>query len=363
MSKNIVMQELTASGYEELYPKTNTQEIVSSNATINQFLGGGDSLEDALGYLAGLNQHWWLKKSEENVYGVTQTKITTTITSSSLAYGKFGTESRPTTLPQTVKVEWSNSLKATANGLEMVNSNVGTFQFRDCWSVNDDDGYESYYFYPDALQWPLTSDGDGLANEPLKNKYVRYNDGDIYIAPKGNSIEYITDNSRGSSTNTNIFLRCRTYTSTSTEYPTYKCSSTLLGTSSVYSYVSSANPLAFPDNGATQDGAQYWYIGHPFENVSRFGKVELRRYYGTRSGVPSVTFEGTPMFFATYDNTSTNSYTTFYIRDSVKDPAFLTSGGGYNKGSPVLSGKTLTFGTQSTTNAANVLYTWFAITQ
>lgn len=62
MSKNIIMQQKTASGYEELYPKTNTQEIISSNTTINQFLGGGNSLEDALGYLAGLNQHWWLKK-------------------------------------------------------------------------------------------------------------------------------------------------------------------------------------------------------------------------------------------------------------------------------------------------------------
>ena len=40
MSKNIVMQELTANRYEELYPKTNTQEIISSNTTINQFLGG-----------------------------------------------------------------------------------------------------------------------------------------------------------------------------------------------------------------------------------------------------------------------------------------------------------------------------------
>jgi hypothetical protein len=44
-----------------------------------------------------------------------------------LAYGRFGRESSKTTLPQTVKVEWSNSLKATANGLEMVNSNIGTF--------------------------------------------------------------------------------------------------------------------------------------------------------------------------------------------------------------------------------------------
>lgn len=358
MSKNIVMQELTASGYEELYPKTNTQEIVSSNTIINQFLGGGESLEDALGYLAGLNQHWWLKKSEENVYGVVQTEVTTNIKSSSLAYGRFGRESSKTTLPQTVKVEWSNSLKATANGLEMVNSNIGTFQFYNCWYENGDDGISSFYFEPDALTWPLTNGTD----QALKNKYVRYNDGDIYIAPNGLSIEYVSDSRQGANYS-NIYLSVRTFTSGSKKYSAYVCSSALLGTSSVYSYVSSTNPLAFPDGGETQDNAQYWYIGHPFENVSKFGKVELRRYYGTRSGVPSVTFEGTPMFFATYDNTSTNSYTTFYIRDSTKDPAFLTSGGGYNKGRPVLSGKTLTFGTQSTTNAANVLYTWFAITQ
>ena len=59
MSKNIVMQQKTANGYEELYPKADGDGSVIINNTTNQFLGGGSTVGDALEYLSKFGMYWW----------------------------------------------------------------------------------------------------------------------------------------------------------------------------------------------------------------------------------------------------------------------------------------------------------------
>ena len=73
MSKTIIMQQKTASGYEELYPKADGDSSVIVNNTTNQFLGGGSTVGDALGYLSKFGMYWWKKVKQAPVYGVNNT--------------------------------------------------------------------------------------------------------------------------------------------------------------------------------------------------------------------------------------------------------------------------------------------------
>ena len=92
------------------------------------------------------------------------------------------------------------------------------------------------------------------------------------------------------------------------EYVSYISSYTTTTT-----YICSTDPNAYPDNGATQDNAQYWYIGQPFTYLPRLGKVEVGSYVGTGLSSWGITFENTPQFVHISSNTAPNNQVGFWI--------------------------------------------------
>ena len=353
MSKNIVMQELTASGYEELYPKTNTQEIVSSNATINQFLGGGDSLEDALGYLAGLNQHWWLKKSEENVYGVVEKSI---LNESQYVRSRyFGSSSYSKKSIGPISLEFSDSLTTNGSDLVMVNSTKTTFNFECYYEYHSASEQYAYYCNP---YYATSYQRNAVA---LKNKYIRIPNGVIFKTTDNSGAQYNPTGSGGSYGNISLILKSGSNTSGS--YYTYRYSSEVVGTQPTYTYVSSPNPSAYPDNGATQDGAQYWYIGQPFTYLPRLGKVEVGSYVGTGISSWGITFENTPQFVHISSNTAPNNQVGFWINPKQVLNYWVRSNS-QSTISSILSEKTLSCSSSTAAmNDTNTTYQYFAITQ
>lgn len=326
MSKNIVMQELTASGYEELYPKTNTQEIISNNATINQFLGGGESLEDALGYLAGLNQHWWLKKSEENVYGLKQTEI---VPSSGKYQALMYISNR-----QSLSYKYGNI---------QVNQKTGEISFSSFDTYVDNNVDVSSY------SWGLrNNDGGHISTSQvvqlLGSYYSAYGD------------------SRGLSYIENVGAICVYRNTSGSKWGAHKWTSQVVGTKPTYTYVSSSNPSAYPDNGTTQDNAQYWYIGQPFTYLPRLGKVEVGGYVGTGSTSWGITFENTPQFVHISSNTAPNNQVGFWVNPKQVLNYWVGSQA-QSTLSFVLSGKTLSCSNSAALNNSNTTYQYFAITQ
>lgn len=332
MSKNIVMQELTANRYEELYPKTNSSEIKIDNSNINDFLGGGNSAEDVFMYLANLNCHWWLKKSEENVYGLKRTQL-----SKNYIY----VSSRNSDFTISGKKGTNVSVNQKTGALSLVNG--------ENFSVT------VQYGYPDEQQyWPRSVFGAANSN------YV-YWKGDYYQAYLGGATDY----------NDNLYFSYRysdTYAVTISDYAsstikTYQLSSEVVGTKPTYSYVSSPNPSAYPDNGATQDNAQYWYIGQPFTYLPRLGKVEVGSYVGTGLNSWEITFENTPQFVHISSNTAPNNQVGFWINPKQVLNYWVRSSS-QSTISSILSGKTLSCSSSSAAmNNTNTTYQYFAITQ
>ena len=326
------MQELTTSGYEELYPKTNSSEIKIDNSNINDFLGGGNSAEDAFMYLANLNCHWWLKKSEENVYGLKRTQL-----SKKYIY----VSSRNSDFTISGKKGTNVSVNQKTGALSLVNG--------ENFSVT------VQYGYPDERQyWPRSVFGAANSN------YV-YWKGDYYQAYLGEATDY----------NDNLYFSYRysdTYAVTISDYAssttkTYQLSSEVVGTKPTYSYVSSPNPSAYPDNGATQDNAQYWYIGQPFTYLPRLGKVEVGSYVGTGLSSWSIIFENTPQFVHISSNTAPNNQVGFWINPKQVLNYWVRSGS-QSTISSILSEKTLSCSSSSAAmNNTNTTYQYFAITQ
>lgn len=331
MSKNIIMQQKTASGYEELYPKTNTQEIISSNTTINQFLGGGNSLEDALGYLAGLNQHWWLKKSEENVYGLVKTALSKQYIYVSSRRGDFIVSGKKGS---------AVSVNQKTGALSLVDSE----NFSKTVQYDSEDGYYPYSVFHAANSKYVYWKGEYYEAYPKE--------GDIYY---GAHLYFAYHNSD-------------TYAVTISDgvlsyVKTYQLSSTVVGTKPTYTYVSSPNPSAYPDNGATQDNAQYWYIGQPFTYLPRLGKIEVGSYVGTGSSSWGITFENTPQFVHILSNTVPNNQVGFWINPKQVLNYWVRSSS-QSTISSILSEKTLSCSSSSAAmNNTNTTYQYFAITQ
>ena len=319
------MQELTANRYEELYPKTNTQEIVSSNTTINQFLGGGESLEDALGYLAGLNQYWWLKKSEENAYGLIKSEIPNAGKYQALMY-----------------ISNRQSLSYKYGDIQ-ANQKTGEISFSSFDTYVDNNVNVSNY------SWGLRNNDGGHISigkvvQLLDSYYSAYGD--------ERGLSYVED----------VGAICAYNNASGKFWGAYKWSSTVIGTKSTYSYVSSSNPSAYPDNGATQDNAQYWYIGQPFTYLPRLGKVEVGSYVGTGSNSWGITFENTPQFVHISSNTAPNNQVGFWINPK-QVLNYWVGTGSQSTLSFILSEKTLSCSNSSALNNSNTIYQYFAITQ
>lgn len=337
MSKNIVMQQKTADGYEDLYPKADGDSSVIVNNTTNQFLGGGSTVGDALGYLSKFGMHWWKKVKSVPVYGVDSTATYGNKYSSWYVLGLV-TPAYPSTNGTVVTRPFTCSKTVQVDG----NGNISLGQTFDVY-----------------LEW-ITEYGDEnrLVVEQSDNScpcYMQYRSTLYYITTTASSqrlgISLGSDGNRNQalvmSSDYNKVYIPESYISSYTTTTTYICSS---------------DPNAYPDQGNTDSsGAQYWKVGQPWEFLPKLGKVETGYYTGTGSGNVTLTFENAPQFvFISYKSTTDGGHASCaWCKDSSNGPYWVT-GSSIQANTITQSGNNLTF-TNMNKNA--VAYQYFAITQ
>lgn len=293
MSKNIIMQQKTASGYEELYPKANGDGSVIVNNTTNQFLGGGSTVGDALEYLSKFGMYWWKKVYQKPNYSVNSKASTCPYyqLSSSIGYQAIGLvethypenvnddrieTNAPFEVSNTLSVDEQGNLslrtlrKATAEWAYQGDDNSSGTKY--CWLTiaNDKKGDSvfikvgsSYYWVEARSKYELRS-----ALTVDSNTY--------YLVSSGDAFNFYSDDRYGT-----VYIPA-SYISSYTTTTTYICSS---------------DPNAYPDQGNTDSsGAKYWKVGQPWEFLPKLGKVETGYYTGTGSGNVTLTFENAPQF-------------------------------------------------------------------
>ena len=318
MSKNIIMQQKTASGYEELYPKADGDSSVIINNTTNQFLGGGSTVGDALEYLSKFGMYWWKEVFLEKTYGIKindtyfsdiwEIKITNTDTyyfySSNEIYGdEKGTHLRnPTT--HTVRCTF---LYGQLNSVYVDGVNVGTY-------VENLNIGHTYY----AKNLTVST--------PIKRGYV-----------------YITNRN-----NEQLLVRCNGYTTSS--YITSQNTSDRY----MFSPLNNAYPTLRQSDAS---GGKYWQLLSLYENFAKVGKIEFGSYIGTGSGDPTITFKGYPVFalIYQYDNAgqvyTTSGQAMLFYCENAQSLGRWTS---YSQ-KFTLSGNSLTF-TQGNGHSYNEIY-------
>lgn len=263
MSKNIVMQELTASGYEELYPKTSASEVNFSDTTINQFLGGGEGAESALAYLSNFGKYWWRKSEDVSVY---QIKLTFVQSNKVLKNIEADGSLTFNTFDLAINKETGEFIKSNIKSHTASHSSSSQNQF----SI---DGVS--YSYKNAQNENI------VTQIPCPTYYEI--DGTIYYEPTGFCFTLIGTYEEGG-------FMAKSQSSVDKETVTIN--------QDVYVYSDSSS--TYPDKGNTQDGFSYWYIGSLLDALPEMGKVEYSSYVGTGESVSTLplTFSRRPLFVA-----------------------------------------------------------------
>lgn len=338
MSKNIVMQELTANRYEELYPKTSASEVNFSDTTINQFLGGGEGAESALAYLSNFGKYWWKRSGNQTVY-----KMTTNATPDSDTYFFAGKPS-----------EGTSDTIVMCDGLS-VNKQTGAFM-----PVNQQSVYVRIYRDDSGVyfQWGSKTDmswTSGMVSSETTGKYF-YKDSNWYYAPQG--LE-------------------PSYNSTSRFYILGKGNGYLVSsvaeTKEVTDFVYSDSDSAYPKYGTSHtDGLVYWYIGSLLEAFPEMGKVETTSYIGTGStSGTTLAFLRRPLFIAIIPssfNYDTNNSFFFWTSYQIGLEGYQSGYNGYyffalSSVSVSNSNFSILITDNQRLNIGNVTYYVFAITQ
>ena len=263
MSKNIVMQELTASGYEELYPKTSASEVNFSDTTINQFLGGGEGAESALAYLSNFGKYWWRKQGNQTIYILKMSASSTKVLKD---------------------LKGSGALSFTTFDLS-VNETTGDY-------IKNNIQYHTAAYYNNDGIWGCTMDGVKYGSGAVAdNTHIKeittptffdIGDGSIYY-----SSGYFYFTGHGESYKRLNATETATVSKTTTQIDKV-------------SYVYSNSSTTYPDKGNTQDGFSYWYIGSLLDALPEMGKVEYSSYQGTGASLTtlSLNFSRRPIFVA-----------------------------------------------------------------
>lgn len=278
MSKNIVMQELTASGYEELYPKTSASEVNFSDATINQFLGGGEGAESALAYLSNFGKYWWKRSGNQTVY-----KMATAPTQDLDTYFFAGKPSEGTS--DTIVMCDSLSVNKQTGAFIPVNQQSVYVK------IYRDDGVYFQWGSKTGMSWV-----SGMVSSETTGKYF-YKDSNWYYAPQGLEPSY------NSTSHFYILGKGNGY-----------LVSSMAETKEVTDFVYSDSDSTYPKYGTSHtDGLIYWYIGSLLEAFPEMGKVETMSYIGTgsSSGITLI-FQRRPIFIAiipsVFNSQSQNSF-------------------------------------------------------
>ena len=342
MSKNIIMQQKTADGYEELYPKANGDGSVIVNNTTNQFLGGGSTVGDALGYLSKFGMYWWKKVYQKANWVINKTTRGLSQAPNSSYYfiavpnisPNFPSSMYSNEKYYTYPVQCSYDLILSNSGELTLGTLMSGFRAVWYWDENEDGGrYHS-------------TDVEILNNLPF---YFKNGDNFYYVeSGRDPELEKIrnqtTYNLLWDSTK---IVKCVPYISSYTTTTTYICSS---------------DPNAYPDQGNTDSsGAKYWKVGQPWEFLPKLGKVETGYYTGTGSGNVTLTFENAPQFvFISYKiSTGGGHASCAWCKDLSQGPYWVT-GSSTQANDVTQSGNSLTF---TSMNKNAVAYQYFAITQ
>lgn len=349
MSKNIVMQQKTADGYEELYPKADGDSSIIVNNTTNQFLGGGSTVGDALEYLSKFGMYWWKKVYQKPNYSVNSKASPCPYErlSSSIHYQMMGlvethypdtqygdriTTVAPFEISDTLNVDEQGnlSLRTLRNATaEQAYTDSGKY----CWLTiaNDKKGDSAFVKVGSSYYWVEARSNYELYIILDIDSNTRNYDNDTY--------NFYVDSRYGT-----VYIPAA-YISSYTTTTTYICSS---------------DPNAYPDQGNTDSsGAKYWKVGQPWEFLPKLGKIETGYYTGTGSGNVTLTFENAPQFLCVgAKNGGRDARMDWWIKDS--DRAFESPRDSYI---PVkISGNSLLL-SSSFLNRNGVAYQYFAITQ
>ena len=353
MSKNIIMQQKTASGYEELYPKADGDSSVIINNTTNQFLGGGSTVGDALEYLSKFGMYWWKKVYQKPSYGVKSNSGTVGkhFLNKNIYYRSPNSRSTEITflseknyfyLSQPSADDQGNlvgqdPLPATLRIYGYSTEAYGGTRTRITFEMKSDNGSKKIWEGKQSSDDNLWVFADGA-----------------FIKLTSNSFKVKTDYRENLANNLPATWET-TLTMIRIEYVSYISSYTTTTT-----YICSSDPNAYPDQGNTDSsGAKYWKVGQPWEFLPKLGKVETGYYTGTGSGNVTLTFENAPQFLCIgAKNGGRDARMDWWIKDS--DRAFESPRDSYI---PVtISGNSLLL-SSSYLNKNAVAYQYFAITQ
>ena len=354
MSKNIIMQQKTADGYEELYPKANGDSSVIVNNTTNQFLGGGSTVGDALEYLSKFGMYWWKKVYQKPSYGVKSNgTVGKYLLNRNVYYKKHTSRSTDTTflsekipfyLSQPSVDDQGNlvgqdPLPATLRIYGYLTEAYGGTRTKITFEMNSDDGSKKIWEGKNSSDDNLWMSAEGAFIKITSNSFI----------VKTDYRENYADSLPATWATTLTVIR--------PEYVPYIASYTTTTT-----YICSSDPNAYPDQGNTDSsGAKYWKVGQPWEFLPKLGKVETGYYTGTGSGNVTLTFENAPQLVFIQKKTTTGQrYTLEWCKDATV--GIVAHSSGNTDISVVQSGNS--FAPQSSyMNDSSVAYQYFAITQ
>lgn len=348
MSKNIIMQQKTADGYEELYPKANGDSSVIVNNTTNQFLGGGSTIGDALEYLSKFGMYWWKKVYQQPNYMIKYNETANTY----IIFNQYETyPNLPNYDPYSVNVNQHSlvlytSLNCNSSGTIYGEGAISvplkiTANTRD--AGGNTIGYAAYAFQIDG-SWTSSLPNDYYIQRSVG--FLKINGYTTLTAPTELDVDYGSSRSLLTTIVQQGYM-ANSYISSYTTTTTYICSS---------------DPNAYPDQGNTDSsGAKYWKVGQPWEFLPKLGKVETGYYTGTGSGNVTLTFENAPQFvFISYKIATGGGHASCaWCKDLSQGPYWVT-GSSTQANDVTQSGNSLTF---TSMNKNAVAYQYFAITQ
>lgn len=259
--KNIEINIKQSDGtYEVLYPKVNSNTSVISNEVAIDFgLNENSSIDDVLKNIGLYKQHWWRRRTPDNVKWV-EKRIDTFASETPLTFGGRN---------QWAEVSSSISFNSeTGENIALVNPKKITL-----------DGWDSVA--TGIVQVSKITD-----EAPCYVKFANINlDENTYYLPEGATVSSWAD------FNSNGTLQVRYQDNPWRVYIYGKDNSKVtkpaskISTEQVYippsdwSYLQSINYNAYPHEGI-QDGYKYEYLGIPFENMPVASKIEIGRYMG-----------------------------------------------------------------------------------
>lgn len=244
-TKRIGILQNNGTDYDNLNIAASTVSV--SQQEINQFLGNGNSVEDALNWLSNLGKYWWKKQKDVPNYSETTKYI----------YDNVIVRSQTVQENQTQK-QWMDT-GLTYGSSYFINSSTGKFDLNDSKSLQ-------WYWYIDSdgdynWQYNVTK-ANYVLSENKEYCYYNTRTGEIPLTISRGS-------STGSGTEANpIKTTFEFVTKKSSNYPQVSITIQIDSYTTTKDFVFSSNPNAYPKDGtADSDGYKWYYLGQPLKDL------------------------------------------------------------------------------------------------